>query len=193
MSDPRSPQALSAGRVGRPHGLDGGFYVTGAQTRLLEPGTHVTVGGHTHEIARRAGVEQRPILHLRGVSDRSAAEALRGLELHVPLDQAPPLEPDEWWAHELQGCEVQSTRQHHVGTVTALLKMPSCEILQVARPGGAELLVPMVKDAIRHIDAAARRIEIDLDFLGETAADTQSETGTTGSRESVREPRPPKP
>jgi 16S rRNA processing protein RimM len=37
----------------------------------------------------------------------------------------------------------------------------------VRRPGGEELLVPMVKDAVRAIDVRARRIEIDLDFLGE--------------------------
>lgn len=175
--DRRTPQALSAGRVGRPHGLDGGFYVTGARPRLLTPGTRVVVGEHTHEIARRAGVERHPILNLRGVDDRGAAEALRGLELCVPLADTPTLQDGEWWAHELQGCEVHSTGHRVVGTVVALLELPSCEVLQVALPDGGELLVPMVKDAVRRIDVAARRIEIDLEFLGETAA------GATGGGE----------
>jgi 16S rRNA processing protein RimM len=55
-----------------------------------------------------------------------------------------------------------------VGTVSALLELPSCEVLEVRRADGGELLVPMVADAIRKVDVAAGRIEIDLDFLGET-------------------------
>ncbi len=38
-------QSMSAGRVGRAHGLDGSFYVTGARPRLLTLGTAVTVDG----------------------------------------------------------------------------------------------------------------------------------------------------
>ncbi len=183
MVNRRTPEALSAGRVGRPHGLDGGFYVTRPRARLLEPGMRVTIGAETHEIAHRGGVEQRPIVNLSGVHDRSAAEALRGLELRVPLADAPALQPGEWWAQELQGCEVHSTRHQPVGTVAALLELPSCEILEVALPGGGELLVPMVKDAIRNVDVAARRIEIDLEFLGESGAG-ESGAGKPGTEES---------
>ncbi len=179
MADRRTPEALSAGRVGRPHGLDGGFYVTRPRPRLLEPGMRVTIGADAHEIAQRSGVEQRPIVNLRGVHDRSAAEALRGLELCVPLADAPALQAGEWWAHELQGCEVHSTGNQLVGTVAALLELPSCEVLQVTLSGGGELLVPMVKDAVRHVDVATRHIEIDLEFLGET------EAGTTGDKPRV--------
>jgi len=157
---------LEAGRVGRPHGLDGSFYVTGARPRLLTVGTKVTLGGAAHEIVRRAGVAERPIVRLAGVHERTAVEALRGLALQVPLAEAPALEDDEWWGRELEGCAVfDGTRE--VGTVSALLELPSCEVLEVTRREGGELLVPMVKDALRSVDVAARRVEIDLDFLGE--------------------------
>ena len=45
--------------------------------------------------------------------------------------------------------------------------LPSCEVLEVARPGSADLLVPLVRDAIRMIDVEERRIDVDLAFLGE--------------------------
>ena len=45
--------------------------------------------------------------------------------------------------------------------------LPSCEVLEVDRPDGSELLVPLVRDAIRSIDVEARRIDVDLGFLGE--------------------------
>jgi 16S rRNA processing protein RimM len=157
---------LEAGRVGRPHGLDGSFYVTGARPRLLALGARVTLDGAVYEIERRAGVQERPIVRLRGLADRDAVEALRGHPLTVPLAEAPVLGDGEWWGHELEGCAVLDGARA-IGTVQALLELPSCEVLEVRRAAGGDLLVPMVKDAVRHVDVATRRIEIDLDFLGE--------------------------
>jgi 16S rRNA processing protein RimM len=157
---------LEAGRVGRPHGLDGSFYVTRARARLLSLGTVVTIAGETMEIVRRAGTAARPIVRLQGVEDRPAAEALRGLPLTVPEEQAPELAEGEWWAHELEGCEVLDGGRL-VGTVSRMIELPSCEALEVKRAhDGETLLVPMVKDAIRSVETSERRIEVNLDFLG---------------------------
>lgn len=157
---------LHAGRVGRAHGLDGSFYVTHARPRLLAEGSEVAVAGRTLRIVRRAGVEQRPIVRLDGIEDRPAAEALRGQPLNVERARAPTLGEGEWWAHELEGCAVLDG-ERLLGTVGGLLELPSCEALEVRREDGGEVLVPMVRDAIRHVDVAARRIEVSLDFLGE--------------------------
>jgi 16S rRNA processing protein RimM len=161
-----TPAQLTAGRVGRPHGLDGSFYVTGATPRLLTLGGSVIVSGRTAAIVRRAGTDARPILRLAGIDERAAAEALRGAELTVYTDDAPMLAQGEWWAHELQGCEVRDG-EAHLGTVIRLIELPSCEALEV-RPavGGEPVLVPMVKDAVRSVEPAERRIEVDLEFLG---------------------------
>jgi 16S rRNA processing protein RimM len=152
--------------VGRPHGLDGSFYVTRAQPRLLSLGTLVTVAGREVTIVRRAGTEQRPIVRLDGVDDRYAAEELRGLELTVQAPQAPALAEGEWWAHELQGCSVFDG-ERRLGAVTRLIELPSCEALEVELERGEEpLLVPMVKEAISRIEIESRRIEVDAEFLG---------------------------
>jgi 16S rRNA processing protein RimM len=151
--------------VGRPHGLDGSFYVTRPKPRLLELGATVSVAGVAREIVRRAGTEQRPIVRLEGVGDREAALALRGAELTVTLDSAPELGEDEYWAHDLEGCEVRAGTRV-LGTVTRLIELPSCEALEVDHgAAGAPLIVPMVKDAIRLVSVAERRIEVDGDFL----------------------------
>ncbi|HLM86360.1 MAG TPA: ribosome maturation factor RimM [Solirubrobacteraceae bacterium] len=151
--------------MGRPHGLDGSFYVTRPRSRLLTLGAAVTVAGHTVAIVRRAGTEREPIVRLEGVEDRSQAQALRGMELMVDGGQAPALGEQEWWAHELEGCAVLDGEQL-LGTVIRLIELPSCEALEVRPPAGAEpLLVPMVKDAIRAVLPAQRRIEVDGEFL----------------------------
>ncbi len=160
-----APDGLPAGRVGRPHGLDGSFYVTRPRPKLLSVDVTVTVAGITAQIVRRAGTEQRPILRLEGIEDRVAAEALRGMELFIAGADAPALGEDEWWAHELEGCAVVDGEQR-LGVVTRLIELPSCEALEVhPEDGGATVLVPMVKDAVRRVEPARGRIEVDLDFL----------------------------
>jgi 16S rRNA processing protein RimM len=170
-----APASLTVGRVGRAHGLDGSFYVTRPQARLLSLGAVVTVGERTAAIVRRAGTEQRPIVRLEGVEDREAADALRGQELTVAQSAVPALADGEWWAHELEGCTVLDG-EHLLGTVSRMLVLPSCEALEV-RPahGGEPVLIPMVKDAIRAVEIAERRIDVNLDFLGLAAEPRPSE------------------
>ncbi len=177
-----APSSLTVGRVGRPHGLDGSFYVTRPRPRLLRIGATVTVAGRTAAIVRRAGTEQRPIVRVEGVEDRPAAEALRGMELAVDGAAAPALGEDEWWAHELEGCAVVDGEEL-LGTVSRLIELPSCEALEVCpAQGGEAVLVPMVIDAVRRVAPAQRRIEVNLDFLdlggrGSRAPERREEPG----------------
>ena len=152
---------MFAGRVGRPHGLDGSFHVVGADPEL-ERDTY-WVDGAARKVARRAGTSDNPILRLEGSSTRDDAEALRGAELMVPREGI-ELEEDEYWASDLEGCAV-TDGDVAIGFVRRMSALPSCEVLEVDRPDGSELLVPMVRDAIRSVDVAARRIDIDLRFL----------------------------
>jgi 16S rRNA processing protein RimM len=158
---------LPAGAVGSPHGLDGSFHVTRPRSELLSLGVTVFLDGAERLIVRRAGTDARPIIRLEGCEDRDAAALLRGTRLLVPRERAPALEPDEWWAEDLEGCAVRDG-EREVGTVQRLLALPSCEVLEVERPGEqADLLVPLVADAVRGVDIERREVEIDLKFLGE--------------------------
>jgi 16S rRNA processing protein RimM len=155
-----------AGRVGRPHGLDGSFHVQEARFELLAEGSTVSLDGRSRVIVRRAGTPARPILRLDECRAREDAEALRGGELLVRREAAPALGADEFYAEELEGCAVHDG-ERPVGVVRALRALPSCEVLEVKREEGGDLLVPLVRDAIRSVDPDARRIDVDLGFLGE--------------------------
>lgn len=158
---------LRAGTVGSPHGLDGSFHVVQPSPQLLMLGENVMISGTERKVTRRAGTDARPILRLDGCDDRDSARALRGAELLVARAHAPELEDDEWWAEDLEGCVVHDGGRR-VGTVRRLLSLPSCEVLEVAREhGGADLLVPLVSDAVRSVDVEHGEIEIALRFLGE--------------------------
>jgi 16S rRNA processing protein RimM len=152
---------LNAGRVGRPHGLDGSFHVTRPRGLLLTLGGSVRVGEDVREIVRRAGTEDRPILRLRGIDDRAGAEALREADLLVERAAAPPLPEGEYWPEDLEGCAVLTPDGRELGVVAAMRALPSCEVLEVG-----DLLVPLVGDAVVSIDVDARRIVVDPEFLG---------------------------
>jgi 16S rRNA processing protein RimM len=152
---------LNAGRVGRPHGLDGSFHVTRPRPALLPLGGEVHIGAVAREIVRRAGTDDRPILRLAGVDDRAGAEALRGEDLFVARSAAPALDADEYWPEDLEGCVVVTAEGRELGAVSELRALPSCEVLEVG-----DLLVPLVSDAVLSVDLDARRIIVDPVFLG---------------------------
>ena len=152
---------LSAGRIGRPHGLDGSFHVTRPRAALLALGGSVRVGDVVRKIVRCAGTPDHPVLRLDGIDDRPSAEALRGEELLVDRADAPELPAGEYWAEDLEGCSVVTPDGEELGRVQQLRALPSCEVLEVG-----ELLVPMVGDAVLDVDIAAQRIVVDADFLG---------------------------
>lgn len=171
---------LRAGRVGRPHGLDGSFYVADPTPQLLAGGRTVFAAGERHEIVRRAGTDARPIIRLERLDDRASAEALRGEELLCPRDDAPSLPDDEWWAQDLEGLRVV-TEGRLLGSVRQLQTFPSCEALAVELDGGGELLVPLVADAVRKVDVERGEIEVAVEFL-----QADSGTGPRPSRKPLR-------
>ncbi len=149
---------MFAGRIGRPHGLDGSFHVNDPRPDVLTLGVELEGLGR---IIARKGTHAKPILRIDSASDRTAAEALRGRELIVDDALAPPLGEDEYLAADLEGCAVVDGPRA-LGAVVRLMALPSCEALEL----DSGLLVPMVRDAIRSIDVDAKRIDVDAGFLG---------------------------
>ena len=124
---------------------------------MVEPltqGSEVTVAGRSARVERRAGTEERPIVRLSGVADRTAAESLRGEPILV---EGGDLEDGEYLTSELVGCEVPG-----LGEVRRVIAAPSCDLLEV---GDEAVLVPFISDAVTRVDTEARVIEVDARFL----------------------------
>jgi 16S rRNA processing protein RimM len=138
---------VSAGRVGRPHGRDGSFWVEGASDELASAGV-VTVAGRSFEVERRGGTAARPLIRLAGVRD---PRELGGEPLLVDAELA----EDEWLAADLIGREVVG-----LGRVRRVLAGPSCDLLEL----DDGTLVPFVGDAVRAVEEGA--IHVDREFLG---------------------------
>jgi 16S rRNA processing protein RimM len=144
---------VTAGRVGKRHGRDGSFYVDGA-THPLAAGTVVALRDDRHEVVRRAGTDERPLIRLAGLSEPGP---LRGEPLLVEVE----LEEGEWLASDLVGCVVPGH-----GRVVRLLDAPSCSVLEL----DDGTLVPFISDAIRSVSLDAPEggeIHVDEHFLGQ--------------------------
>ena len=141
---------VTAGRVGKPHGRDGSFYVDGPQIEFAT-GVKVRIGDREYEIDRRAGIDDRPIIHFAGVDDPSE---LRGELMLIEGE----LDADEYLVADLVGCEVPG-----LGYVERVLDAPSCPLLEV---GEDQLLIPLISDAVKKVDIERKIIEVDREFLG---------------------------
>jgi 16S rRNA processing protein RimM len=142
---------MTAGAVGRSHGLDGSFHVERAQ-HPLSRGTVVRLDGRDRTVERRAGTDRKPLVRLAGIESREAVAALRG-ELLLIEDS---LGDGEWLAEDLVGCAVDG-----LGTVARVIDAPSCDLLEL--DGGQ--LVPLISDAVLEVDLDTRTIAIDRRFL----------------------------
>ena len=141
---------VTAGRVGKAHGLDGSFYVD--EPRIdFELGSTVRIGDVDHEIVRRAGTDDRPLIKLEGVED---PRELRGEVMLVEEE----LEDDEYLVADLLGCEVPG-----LGRVERVIDAPSCPLLEVGEDGR---LIPLIADAVKRVDLDHKVIEVDREFLG---------------------------
>ncbi|HEX6582318.1 MAG TPA: hypothetical protein VF056_01865 [Thermoleophilaceae bacterium] len=140
---------MTAGRVGKPHGLDGSFYVEGPRHALPE-GCSVVLDSQTYTVDRRAGTDDRPILHLTGLSD---PRSHRG----EPLLVEDELVEGEWLASDLVGLSVPG-----MGTVARVVDSPSCSVLEL----DDGTLIPLIADAVREVDLDAGEIHVKREFLG---------------------------
>jgi 16S rRNA processing protein RimM len=139
---------VTAGRVGKPHGLDGSFYVERPRHELPE-GAEVSLAGHAHRIVRRAGTDERPLIRLADLDDPGG---VRG-ELLLVDDQ---LGEGEWLASDLVGLSVPG-----MGKVAQVIDAPSCSVLELEDG----TLVPFISDAIRSVGGG--EIHLHEHFLGQ--------------------------
>ena len=130
----------------------------------LQPGLEVWVDAPGLAAPRRDRIEAaRPHgrfwrVKLAGCPDRTAAEALRGGRLQVAEEEVPPLPPDHYYVFQLVGLQVVGPDGEPMGRVRDVLRYPANDVIVVERPGGREVLVPAIRQAVAQVDLAGGRL-----------------------------------
>jgi 16S rRNA processing protein RimM len=77
------------------------------------------------------------------VTDRNAAEALRGTQLAVPRSALPDLGDDEYYHADLIGEPCLSTTGEALGQVVDVVDYGAGDLIEIERPDGRRFLVPV--------------------------------------------------
>ena len=117
------------------------------------------------------------IARIRGVSDRIAAEMLKGLTLHIPRSALPKLEEDEFYHSDLIGLQVITTSGEVLGTVSAVEDFGASDVLEVDGGPVKGLVVPFTKEVVPEIDLNTGWVMVDPpDGLLEPSEDEAKQT-----------------
>lgn len=99
------------------------------------------------------------------VTDRSAAEALRGTALTVPRSALPPLEEGEYYHVDLIGLSALTDAGEPLGNVVAVENFGAGDILEIEKPDGRRFMVPMNAEAVPEWNS--QRVVVAADFVAE--------------------------
>ena len=158
---------LVVGRIGRAHGIGGEVSV---EVRTDSPDLRFAVGTALDTdppergpltLTRARWHSGRLLLAFEEVSDRTAAEALRGTLLVADSSTSPSVDDDEYWDHDLIGLRAMTVDGGVLGEVAEVLHPPGGDLLVVRRPDGTEMLVPFVHAIVPTVDVAAGHVVVD--------------------------------
>jgi 16S rRNA processing protein RimM len=117
--------------------------------------------GRRYDIAAlRPTGDGEAAIALKGIADRSAAEALKGTELFVSRDVLPETGPEEFYHADLIGLEAQDSEGRVVGRVAAIHNFGAGDVIEIARGDGDSVLLAFTRETVPVIDIPGGRIHI---------------------------------
>ena len=150
---------VTVGRIGRAHGIKG---EVGIDVRTDEPDRRFADGATLvtdAKVSRKLTVASsrwhsgRLLVKFAEVPDRTAAELLRNLFVQSEIDEDErPEDPEEYYDRELIGLAVRTTDGADVGEVIDVIHLPSQDLLEIRRPAGNAVLVPLVEELVPELN-----------------------------------------
>ncbi|MBR4441777.1 MAG: 16S rRNA processing protein RimM, partial [Clostridia bacterium] len=103
-----------------------------------------------------------------GVTDRNAAEALRGEFIYIDRAHAVQLPEDANFICDLIGCEGVDTNGRRLGRMVDVMQPGGNDVYVFHGPLG-EVLVPALKSVVTEVNVEEKRIVFDAKRLNEVA------------------------
>lgn len=139
------------GSCGKAHGLRGEVAVYTEVPEVFVAGTSLELsGGAVVTVVATRPHQNHLLVAFQQISDRSAAESLRNLELSIDARDLPPLEKDEFWASDLVGREVRDQHGNRLGHVSDVVGSVAQDRLIVTTPGET-VAVPFVPEIVTEV------------------------------------------
>jgi 16S rRNA processing protein RimM len=130
-------------------------------------------GSKTFTITRAKATAKGVLACLMGVADRTAAEALKGVELYVDRDRLPPPAKDEFYHADLIGLLAVDPEGQPIGRIAAIHNFGAGDLIEIALAGSAKTeLVPFTEATVPNLDMSAGRAVIVLPPVHQAATPT---------------------
>jgi 16S rRNA processing protein RimM len=150
--------------IGAAHGLRGEVKLRSfTEDPMAVQGYGVLEGedGRTFTIESLKPAKGHVIARLAGVSDRTGAEALRGVKLYVPRERLPAPEDDETFYYaDLVGLAAVASDGRTLGKVVAVHNFGAGDLIEV-EAGSGTVMLPFTAAVVPEVDLAAGRLVVD--------------------------------
>jgi 16S rRNA processing protein RimM len=145
-------------------GLKGAVRVklfTEAPDGLTRYGALSDKAGETYEVtAFRTVKPGEAVISFAGITERSAAEKLKGTELFVDREALPEAGAEEFYHADLIGLDAQDSEGRILGKVSALHNFGAGDVMEIARPDGDSVLLAFTRETVPVIDIPGGRVVV---------------------------------
>ena len=160
----RSARKICLGIVLGPQGLEG---VVKIKSYTAHPEDIASYGPVSNETGTRQfdirvlrATKKGLVAELSGIDDRSAAEAIKGLELFVERNALPEPDQEEYYFSDLIGLNVEKLNGQLIGKVKSMDNFGAGDVMEVELTDGGFLLLPFTRDAVPVVDIADTRVVV---------------------------------
>jgi len=155
---------VCVGVIGAPHGVRGLVKIrpfTEAPDSLPGYAPFVSQAGRPlPAITFRSLAKGMWLAAIDAVSDREAADALRGTELYIPRDRLPPTEEDDFYYSDLIGLRAYDPHGNQLGTVLAIHDFGAGDLLEIGQDKRNSMMTPFTREAVPAIERERNRLTV---------------------------------
>jgi 16S rRNA processing protein RimM len=164
MSSPVAGKRVALAAVAGAHGVKGELRLKlfSDSIESLARHSHVYVGGRQLALRDIKDGGKTAIARFEGISDRTAAEELRGSLVEIDRDALPPLREGEYYHADLVGLACVDEEGKALGAVVAVENFGAGDLLEVELTNGRRSLIPF-REPIARLEGD--RIVLDPIFL----------------------------
>jgi 16S rRNA processing protein RimM len=119
-------------------------------------------GARSFEVASAREAKGHLVATLKGIATREEAERLNGLKLYIAREKLPATDADEYYHADLIGLAAVTNTDQPIGRVIAIHNFGAGDIIEIAPPHGATLLLPFTNAVVPSIDLKTGRVVIVL-------------------------------
>ena len=119
-------------------------------------------GTRSFEVATAREAKGHLVATLKGIATREDAERLNGIELYVAREKLPATDQDEYYHADLIGLDAVTAANAPLGRVIAIHNFGAGDIIEIAPPHGATMLLPFTNAVVPTVDLASGRVVIEL-------------------------------